>query len=76
MHNLLAQIEAKKGWCLLFIQSKHLVQLVLTDKMTWLGVVYLFHFLKQIVLLILTAKRWWYMRQSADFALSPHDVMY
>ena len=37
MHNLLAEIEAKKGWCLLVIQSKHLVQFVLTDKMTWFG---------------------------------------
>ena len=44
MHNLLTYIEAKKGWCQLFFQSKHLVQLVLTDKTKWLegGVPFLF----------------------------------
>ena len=35
-----------------------------------------FHFPKQLVLLLLTAEGWWYMRQFDDFALSTHDVMY
>ena len=35
-----------------------------------------FHVLKQLVFLVLTAEGWWYIRQSTDFALSPHDVMY
>ena len=34
-----------------------------------------FHVLKQLVFLVLTAEGWWYIRQSIDFALSPHDVM-
>ena len=58
-----------------FFQSKHLVRLVLTDETKWLGVVYFFNVLKQLVYLVLTAEGWWYIRQSIDFALSPHDVM-
>ena len=53
-----------------FFRSKHLM-----IKQSGWRVVYLFYFLKQLVFLVLTAEGWWYIRQSVDFALSPHDVI-